>query len=112
MRVEGQLDLKLCAASFAGLISHSFHPPPQLPFGLNKSLIYYISCKWEKQKQSAALNRNQEAQHLAACHNHTMFKMLGYKYISYRKPELKQGCISTSVSKPLYFFIQERANEA
>lgn len=81
MWAEGQLDLKLCAASFPGLISHRAPPTLSCPLvSTNPWYIYYIFHKLEKQTQPGLLNRNQEAQHLAPCHNHTMFKMLRYKY--------------------------------
>lgn len=66
MWVERQLDLKLCAASFAGLISH--RTPPTLSRLLVSTNPWYVSCKLEKQTQPAVLNRNQEAQHLAPEH--------------------------------------------
>jgi len=72
-----------CKFRWPHLTQHT--PYSQLPFGLSKSLIYSIACKLEKQKQPAVLHTNQEAQHLAPHHNHTIFKMLGYKYFSCRK---------------------------
>lgn len=97
--------------SLAGLISHINPHHPKLPFDLNKSMIYPISCKLEKLKQVAVLSRNQEAQHLVPYRIHTVFKMLKYKYFSYRKAKMKQRCIFTSILEPLHFFIQAREKE-
>lgn len=76
MWVEGQLDLKAPCCKFHWSHLTQNTPYPQLPFGLNKFLIYNISCKLEKQMHPAVLKRNQKAQQLAPGHNHTMFKML------------------------------------